>query len=92
MELKEALETLMAASSSLVHPTFEEARATVKAFIDESLGDNPSPVIVKAQLTNGVIHNCFSTVPVDLTIYPDFEKPIKPLCMCDPLQVANIRD
>lgn len=44
------------------------AITTVRLFMSESLGENPSPVQVIIQTQGGVIHDIVSNIPVEVTV------------------------
>ena len=45
-----------------------DAIATLRLFMSESLGENPSPVQVIIQTQGGVIHDIVANIPVEVTV------------------------
>lgn len=45
-----------------------DAIETVRLFMSESLGENPSPVQVIIQTQGGVIHDIVTNIPVEVTV------------------------
>lgn len=69
MDLKEALEILVACCEDTGHPMVYEACETARAFIGESLGTNPSPVKVELYKDQGeLVHKAFANIPVDISM------------------------
>lgn len=46
----------------------EDAIGTLEMFLDESLGDSPSPIQVVLETEGAVIHQVISNVPVQVTV------------------------
>ena len=73
MEINKALELVLelAQQNIINEPEMEhqlDAIATLRLFMSESLGENPSPVQVIIQTQGGVIHDIVSNIPVEVTV------------------------
>ena len=70
MELNKALELVLelAQQNIIDEPEMAHAVDTVRLFMSESLGENPSPVQVIIQTQGGVIHDIVANIPVEVTV------------------------
>ena len=70
MEINKALELVLelAQQNIINEPEMEHAVDTVRLFMSESLGENPSPVQVIIQTQGGVIHDIVTNIPVEVTV------------------------
>lgn len=77
MEINKALELVLelAQQNIINDPEMEQEMAhqlaaidTVRLFMSESLGENPSPVQVIIQTQGGVIHDIVTNIPVEVTV------------------------
>lgn len=70
MEITKAIELVLelAQQYTINDPEMANAIATLRLFMSESLGENPSPVQVVIQTQGGVIHDIVSNIPVEVTV------------------------
>ena len=70
MELNKAIELVLelAQQNIINDPEMTNAIATLRLFMSESLGENPSPVQVIIQTQGGVIHDIVTNIPVEVTV------------------------
>ncbi len=70
MEINKALELVLElAQQNIIDDTeMANAVATLRLFMSESLGENPSPVQVIIQTQGGVIHDIVTNIPVEVTV------------------------
>lgn len=77
MELNEAIELVLelAQQNIINDPEMEpemahqlEAIETVRLFMSESLGENPSPVQMIIETQGGVVHDILTNIPVEVTV------------------------
>ena len=70
MEINKAFELVLelAQQNIINDPEMANAIDTVRLFMSESLGENPSPVQVIIQTQGGVIHDIVSNIPVEVTV------------------------
>lgn len=70
MEINKAFELVLelAQQNIINDPEMAHAIDTVRLFMSESLGENPSPVKVIIQTQGGVIHDIVSNIPVEVTV------------------------
>lgn len=70
MELNKAIELVLelAQQNIINDPEMANAIETVRLFVSESLGENPSPVQMIIQTQGGVIHDIVTNIPVEVTV------------------------
>lgn len=70
MEINKAFELVLelAQQNIIDEPEMAHAIDTLRLFMSESLGENPSPVQVVIQTQGGVIHDIVTNIPVEVTV------------------------